>query len=46
MTTDSSEGISMRKFIDFMVFCLVVIFFLVLIINIADAIMNALGGIA
>ena len=41
MTTDSSEGISMRKFIDFMVFCLVVIFFLVLMVNIINAVLKA-----
>lgn len=37
------EGMNMRKFIDFMVFCLVVIFFLVLMVNIINAVLQALG---
>ena len=33
----------MRKFIDFMVFCLVVIFFLILMVNIISAVLLAVG---
>lgn len=37
------EGMNVRKFIDFMVFCLVVIFFLVLMVNIINAVLKAVG---
>ena len=33
----------MRKFIDFMGFCLVVIFFLILMVNIINAVLLAVG---
>ena len=33
----------MRKFIDFMVFCLVVIFFLILMVNIINSVLQGVG---